>query len=112
MLSNNAKLTSLKIGDCGLLSVEKIDSGPSDMQDFMCVIVDCKTGVYQLDIVVANSQFLDIKYVPDKYLPIREAVSGVSLCHGEGYFKCSCKPSEKQYQTNRCACLKKSYVQF
>ncbi|KAK9717495.1 CENP-B N-terminal DNA-binding domain [Popillia japonica] len=121
VLSAAKKLPPLKIGDCVLLPVEKIDRGPSDMQNLICVIVAHKNGVFQLgssvgkikgwynraDIVAADCQFLNVENVPDKYISVREAISGVSLRDGQGYFKCSCKPSKKQCQTNRCVCFKK-----
>lgn len=125
MLSSAAKkLPPLKIGDCVLLTVGKIDRGPSDMQNLICVIVDHRNGVFQrgssagkikgwynrVDIIAADNQFLNIESVPDKYISVREAESKVSLRDGQGYLKCSCRPSKTQCATNRCACFKKKVM--
>ncbi|XP_057320686.1 uncharacterized protein LOC130664671 [Microplitis mediator] len=47
--STKRKLPKYKIGDCVLLSVPKVDRGPSDPQNIVCVITDQKEEVNQPD---------------------------------------------------------------
>ncbi|VEN35518.1 unnamed protein product, partial [Callosobruchus maculatus] len=110
MLANTTKkLPPIKIGACVLLPIDKIDRGPSDMQNLMCVVTDYKNGVYQIgcvagrikswfnrpDLMEAKQAFLQVDDVPEIFVSVREAVHSLSLFGGQGYFKCSCKPAKK-----------------
>ncbi|KAI4461635.1 metabotropic glutamate receptor [Holotrichia oblita] len=125
MLINTAKkLPSLEIGSCVLLPVDKIDRGPSDMQNLICVITDYRNGVYQVgcsagrikswfnrpDLIHAKEQFLTVDNVPHNYFSKREAVQALSLVGGQGYFKCSCKPAKKQCLTDASVTKRRYYV--
>ncbi|CAH1099829.1 unnamed protein product [Psylliodes chrysocephalus] len=49
-----AKKMLANIGSCVLLPIDKIDRGPSDMQNLMCVVTDYKNGVYQVGCVAGR----------------------------------------------------------
>lgn len=125
MLTNTAKkLPPINIGSCVLLPIDKIDRGPSDMQNLMCVVTDYKNGVYQVgcvagrikswfnrpDLMETKETFLQVDDVPEIFVSVREAVQSLSLSGGQGYFKCSCKPAKKQCLSNRCVCVKKKVL--
>jgi len=117
--SSKKKLPHYKIGDCVLLSIPKVDRGPSDPQNIVCVITEQKEQVNQVgvpngivkgwfrseNLVPAGSQFItrdDIDF--NKLLSLREAVKNCS--GGQGFFQCSCRASNVQCNTKRCACKK------
>lgn len=100
MLTNTAKkLAHLDIGSCVLLPVDKIDRGPSDLQNLICVITDYKNDVYQVgcsagrikswfnrpDLISTKEQFFTIDNVPNLFVSKREAIQALSLAGGQGY---------------------------
>lgn len=120
MLSSSAKkMPVFNIGDCVLLNIPKVDRGPGDSRNIICIIIDQKNGVNQVaakhgmikgwfgaeSLTVAGSTFLNKKDIPlEKSLSLREAVSLES--GGQGMLKCSCKPSKQQCTRNKCICKK------
>jgi hypothetical protein len=100
-----------------LISVPKIDRGPSDSANVIAVITNQnKHGLHQLgtkyglikgwhssaNVKPASSNFLktdDVNY--DRVITLRETVAYISK--GQGFSSCVCKG---QCQTNRCTCHK------
>ncbi|XP_031334186.1 KRAB-A domain-containing protein 2-like [Photinus pyralis] len=117
--SSTKKLPKLKKGDCVLLSTPKVDRGPGDPLNLICIIMDQKNGVNQLAcqhgmlkgwfgpecLSLAGAAFLSIHAInTTRYLSIREAVMMTS--GGQGFVKCMCKPGRKQCNSARCICMK------
>jgi hypothetical protein len=100
-----------------LISVPKIDRGPSDSANVIAVIINQnKHGLHQLgtnyrlikgwpssaNVKLAASNFLktdEVNY--DRVITLRETVAYIS--GGQEFSSCICKG---QCQTNRCTCFK------
>lgn len=111
----------LNIGDCVSLAVAKFDRGPLDFPNIIGVITATENGVYQVgtkdgiikgwhqrtDMEIAQSSAITANDVDkNNLLSLREAAAKQSLSGGQGYKKCSCKPSKNQCMTKRCVCRK------
>lgn len=124
MLGDSAKkMPTFNVGDCVLLNIPKVDRGPGDSRNMVCLIMDQKNGVNQVagkhgiikgwfgaeSLTVAGSAFLNKEEIPvEKSLSLREAVSLES--GGQGMLKCLCKPSKQQCSKNKCICKKNSVL--
>ena len=124
MLSTSSrKIATLNQGDCVLLSVPKVDRGPGDSRNIVCLIINQKNGVNQVaskhgtikgwfgpeSLSVAGCNFLRNEDIPvEKCISLREAVCLES--GGQGMSKCACKPSSQQCTKNRCACKKSNVL--
>lgn len=119
MLSPKHRKITFTVNDCVLVSVPKVDRGPTDPQNIVGIIIDCKNDVYQVateygvikgwyghdSLQHATSSFLKIEDLrTSKHLSLREAVAASS--GGQGVAKCACKPSKQQCKTKRCLCKK------
>lgn len=115
------KFPPLEIGECVTLAISKFDRGPLDFANIIGVISAKENGVYQIgtkdglikgwfprtDVEKAASRPFTIEDVNKEIcLTLREAASKQSMMGGQGFKKCSCKPSDKQCLTNRCVCKK------
>ena len=118
--ASKKKVHNFEVGDCVLLPVPKVDRGPADPPNLICVVTDKKNGVYQVGSVAgivkqwfAAETFLTTRTPlltnqdvdSDTFVSLREAVAKTS--GGQGFSKCNCKPSTTQCQTRRCACFRK-----
>ncbi|VVC38781.1 Hypothetical protein CINCED_3A025695 [Cinara cedri] len=116
---SQTRIPDLKIGDCVLITVPKVDRGPSDLANVIAVIVNqnehklhqlgTKYGLVKgwynsASLNPATSNFFKITEVNNnKELTLRERVSYIS--EGQGILSCIC---EHQCETKRCACFKAS----
>ena len=114
--------SNLKVGDSVMLRVPKVDRGPTDSPNLICVILREKNDVFQ---VGCEKGIIKGWYGPETLIPMKTSflrtsdVDGnifLSLRHrhavskttgGQGYTKCNCKASKQQCRTKRCACFNK-----
>lgn len=118
---SEVQFPALSIGDSITVVVPSVDRGPLDFKNIFGVITEFTNGVYQIgtkngylkgwfprtDIKKVESHILSITDVPTgEFITLREAASLQSICGGQGFKKCSCKISQLQCRTKRCACFK------
>jgi len=103
------------------MAVPKVDRGPTDPPNIICLVVEKKNKLYKLgtkhgmikgwyggDCLKKCETFLTSdEIVLDKELTVRETVTVIT--GGQGFSSCSCK-SKSPCQTSRCACFKKKIL--
>ena len=103
------------------MAVPKVDRGPTDPPNIICLVVDKKNKLYKLgtkygmikgwyggDCLKKCETFLTSDQVLlDKKLTVRECVTVTS--GGQGFSSCLCK-SKISCQISRCACFMKKML--
>jgi hypothetical protein len=113
------KLKPLTLGQNIAIQVPKFDRGPLDPKNILGTIVEIKNGVHRIgtthgmlnrwfsrDEIIGIETSEPIHVVEEKTITLREAVTKFSKFGGQGFKKCSCKPSKSQCNTNKCFCFR------
>ncbi|KAL4136182.1 hypothetical protein QTP88_007746 [Uroleucon formosanum] len=119
--TSHAAVLDLEVNDCVvIMAVPKVDRGPTDPPNIICLVVEKKNKLYKLgtkhgmikgwygDCLKKCETFLTSdEIVLDKEQTVRETVTVIT--GGQGFSSCSCK-SKSPCQTSRCTCFKKKNV--
>ncbi|KAF0702823.1 KRAB-A domain-containing protein 2-like, partial [Aphis craccivora] len=119
--TSHAAVLDFEVNDCVVMAVPKVDRGPTDPPNIICLVVEKKNKLYKLgtkhgmikgwyggDCLKKCETFLKSdEILLDKELTVRETVTVIT--EGQGFSSCSCK-SKSPCQTSRCACFKKKVL--
>jgi hypothetical protein len=115
-------LSDVDIGTNVLIPIPNVDRGKGDPRNVLAVVINKDELGYKLgtksgtlrglytrnQFELSNSKFLDIGSINNENeLSLRQAVSSVSLCDGQGFTQCGCcTTGNTRCNTKRCLCKK------
>ena len=105
-----------------MIPIPNVDRGKGDPRNILAVVINKDELGYKLgtksgtlrglytrnQFELSNSKFLDIGSINNENeLSLRQAVSSVSLCDGQGFTQCGCcTTGNTRCNTKRCLCKK------